>query len=463
MFTITPFRRAACALPIAALGAVLSATAQAAPPNFDDFVNAYIYGYGPTAFAATEAVTTAVPNATTTPGASPRNQFSYSTALDTPSETTVIRPSANLLYANAFLDLRRQPMVLQVPEMTGRYYLVPMLDAYTNDFVSIGTRTTGSAAGAYAIVGPGWHGTLPSTLSGVIHAPTNDVWVIGRVLVYGASDLPAAVAAEEKITLVGLADYGLNVKPPKSVPVHTPNPNFTGHPINTSPGFSQSLFYAYADNAVKRDPPPRDEFAAVANLRKVTSHANEFTTAVIQAAEAKMIASAKPGAWVSNDWSTVLDIGSYGKNYALRALIAQTGLGANIPADAVYPSAKVDTTGAALNGANAYTIHFPPGGTPPIGPGAFWSITMYNAQGLLVANPANVYSVGSTTGLTPNADGSIDIYIQSTQPTTVPLSNWLPSPPNAPFNMSLRIYWPQPSVLNKSYVIPGVVPGTAAP
>jgi hypothetical protein len=174
MFTITPFRRAACALPIAALGAVLSATAQAAPPNFDDFVNAYIYGYGPTAFAATEAVTTAVPNATTTPGASPRNQFSYSTALDTPSETTVIRPSANLLYANAFLDLRRQPMVLQVPDMTGRYYLVPMLDAYTNDFVSIGTRTTGSAAGAYAIVGPGWHGTLPSTLSGVIHAPTKD-------------------------------------------------------------------------------------------------------------------------------------------------------------------------------------------------------------------------------------------------------------------------------------------------
>ena len=63
--------------------------------------------------------------------------------------------------------------------------------------------------------------------------------------------------AEEKITLVSLADYGLNVKPPKSVPVHAPNPNFTGHPINTSPGFSESLFYAFADHAVKRDPPPR--------------------------------------------------------------------------------------------------------------------------------------------------------------------------------------------------------------
>ena len=116
----------------------------------------------------------------------------------------MIRPNADTLYTSGWLDLGRQPIVVHVPDTTGRYYLIPMYDAYTNEFASIGTRTTGVAAGDYAVVGPNWSGVPPPGLSGVIQAPTNTVWALGRTLVRGPSDLAAAVALTKLYALTPL-------------------------------------------------------------------------------------------------------------------------------------------------------------------------------------------------------------------------------------------------------------------
>lgn len=154
-------------------------------------------------------------------------------------------------------------------------------------------------------------------------------------------------------------------------------------------------------------------------------------------------------------------IGNYQTNYLLRAAIAQFGFGANQPSDAVY----VNTAPGALNGAtSSYTIHFAPGQTPPFvttstGEFGFWSITPYDNDGFMLPNSAGRYSVGSKSGLVPNPDGSLDLYLQTSQPHTMQ-TNWLPIPAQ-PFSLTLRIYWPEQKVLNDEWVPPIVTPSTA--
>jgi hypothetical protein len=149
-------------------------------------------------------------------------------------------------------------------------------------------------------------------------------------------------------------------------------------------------------------------------------------------------------------------LGKFGADYGARAVVALIGLGANLPADAVYPSAFVDGEGKPLNGANRYTLHFDKGQTPPVN--AFWSVTMYNKQSFFVANPINRYAISSWMPLKRNNDGSIDIYIQHESPGKDKEGNWLPAADDD-FNVTMRMYWPidkNPSILDGSWKPPGI-------
>jgi DNA sulfur modification protein DndE len=159
-----------------------------------------------------------------------------------------------------------------------------------------------------------------------------------------------------------------------------------------------------------------------------------------------------------NGWKYLLQgIGAFGDHYNTRAYVANIGLGANLPEDAVYPSADVDMANQPLNSNYNYTITFPQGQTPPAQ--GFWSITMYDKNNFLVYNPILRYALGSYSGLVPNDDGSVTLYLQKNSPGTGKESNWLPTPQdaNSPFNLKMRIYWPDPSVLNNQWEVPGVV------
>jgi hypothetical protein len=156
-----------------------------------------------------------------------------------------------------------------------------------------------------------------------------------------------------------------------------------------------------------------------------------------------------------NGWSTTTTCGVPGNNILLKAACALVLPAANLPAEAVYWTAKVDGAGNTLNGQHNYILHFPPGGTPPND--AFWSLTMMNAKSLLVANPINRYSVGNRSGLAANADGSMDIYIQNAAPAGHE-TNWLPAPAGV-FILMLRAYQPGPSVLSGQYQVPPVQEG----
>jgi hypothetical protein len=164
---------------------------------------------------------------------------------------------------------------------------------------------------------------------------------------------------------------------------------------------------------------------------------------------------------VTNGWSMNTDImGVYGNYYLKRAIIAQVGLGANLPEDAVYPLNLADNTGKPLDGANNYTIHFAKGETPPAE--AFWSVTLYDNDGFQVANPLNRFALSSWMPFKLNDDGSLDLYFQNESPGADKEANWLPAP-KGPFNLTMRIYAPKSEALTGKWNPPPVVKVGAAP
>ncbi len=182
-------------------------------------VDAYIYGYPLVLMDITRQVFTNV--STVGENTAPINQLGSKRTFPDPSLTAVVSPNADTLYSFAFLDLFKEPMVLSVPEMGNRYYLMQMLDAWTNVFASPGTRTTGNGKGNFAITGPFWKGKLPEGIQ-EIKSPTNMAWIIGRTQTDGKSDYAAVHDIQNKYKLTPLSSFGKQYAAPESMPV---NPN----------------------------------------------------------------------------------------------------------------------------------------------------------------------------------------------------------------------------------------------
>jgi hypothetical protein len=158
---------------------------------------------------------------------------------------------------------------------------------------------------------------------------------------------------------------------------------------------------------------------------------------------------------VVNGWSMNTDtMGVYGNYYLKRAIVTQLGLGANLPEDAIYPVNLADESGKPLDGANKYTLHFDKGATPPAN--AFWSVTLYDADGFQVANPLNRFNLANWMPLKSNADGSLDLYFQNESPGADKEANWLPAPKGA-FNLLMRLYAPRSEALTGKWNPPPVM------
>jgi hypothetical protein len=174
----------------------------------------------------------------------------------------------------------------------------------------------------------------------------------------------------------------------------------------------------------------------------------------VKMALAKIQAEAKVTGKLVNGWNILpMNLGNYGTDYGVRAVIAVLGLGANLPQDAVYPTAFLDGDGKTLTGKNRYVIHFDKGQMPPAK--AFWSITMYGSDNFFVDNPINRYNLAGWMPLKYNEDGSLDLYLQKDSPGKDKEANWLPAP-EGEFSPTMRIYWPEESVLSGKWQPPAV-------
>ncbi len=430
-------------------------------------IEAYIYGYPLVTMEMTRRVMTNVekPEATRAPMGNLLRARSYPDA----KYRDVTAPNADTLYTTAWIDVGEEPWVLSLPDAQGRYYLMPMLDGWTDVFQVPGKRTTGTGPQRYAITGPGWKGTLPAGVT-EYKSPTAIVWLLGRIYCSGTpEDYEAVHKMQDEVSIVPLSAYGKPYTPPAgrvdpSIDMKTP----VREQVNA---LDATAYFNLLASLMKDNPPTSADariLAKMARLGIVPGKAFDPSKLDPTAAKAlkdvpkvgfeKIMAHFKTAGTFENGRIFTTKTGIYGTDYIQRALVTAIGLGANRPQDSVYPTSQEAATGKPYDGSKKYVMHFDKGQTPPAD--GFWSLTMYDDKYFFVDNPLNRYTVSSRFNFKYNTDGSLDLYLQNENPGPEKEANWLPAPKGR-FILMLRLYWPKersPSIINGTWKIPPVKP-----
>jgi len=377
-------------------------------------------------------------------------------------------PNADALYTEVWLDVSKEPWVLGIPDLGNRYYIVPMLDGWSEVIKVASTSTTGGKPQTYAITGPGWKGTLPQGVTQV-KSPTGIVWVLGRIYSTGTPDDYKAVhTLQDKFTVVPLVAYGKPYTPPPGIV----DPSFdmkTAVRTQVNALDVEAYFKRLAD-LMKTNPPTPQDAPIVARMARIgLVPGKDFDLSKLDFLDRELLKTVPKLALVemglhlkrqktTNGWlSFTKGVGNFGTDYLTRGMANLLGPGWNRPQDAVYPLSQKDANGDAYDGATyKYVMRFAKGKLPPAE--AFWSLTMYDDDFFFVPNPINRYDLAQRDKLMTNADGSVDLYVQAESPGKDKEANWLPAP-KGKFDLVMRIYAPRktsPSILDGSWTLPPV-------
>ena len=432
----------------------------------DVAVDAYIYAYPLVIMEITRQVTTNVGAATSSGRMNaPMNQFGHATVFPDDRFEAVVRANADTLYSSLWYDVSKEPLIVSVADSGGRYYLLPLMDMWTEVFASPGKRTTGTGAQTFAIVGPHWKGKLPPNMS-AYRSPTGIGWIIGRTQTNGVADFPAVHAFQAGLKTSLLSVWG---KPAKAMPAASVNTaQDMSAPVDQVSKMDVVKFFALFGRLLKDNPPHTVDYPILERMARIGIVAGKDVDVTKLAPEVQAALAAAPaiahktiGNAVrragnrANGWRTTLSpVGTYGAEYLGRAVIAFFGLGANVAEDAIYPSAFTDAEGKPYDSSAKYVMHFDKENLPPVR--AFWSLTMYNDRQFFAANPIKRFAIGDRDALKFNTDGSLDLYIQRDAPDADRQSNWLPAPASGGFTMNLRLYWPKPAALDGTWLAPPV-------
>ncbi len=393
----------------------------------------------------------------------PINAFTHKFSPPDPDFKAVVRPNVDTLYSSAFLDLTEGPMVLKVPEVKDRFYLMAMLDAWTNNFAGPGTQSNGGEPETYLIAGPDWKKATPKGMKR-INAPTNMVWIVGRTELKGEDDLAAANAVQRQYKVYPLTG-------PAPIRSNKPCQPVGDQPVpeDTVRSLSGVDYFSRLDELIELYPPrPHDESklkklgqinvgpmaqGRVADLSASNRKALDSGIELGQKTLDNALGFGSRSAWAP-DPKTV-PLGNYGDGYLVRAVVSQVGFGANRNEYAVYQNAKKTGKGKLLDGSiGAYELTFAKGAAPPVN--GFWSVTVYDKDGFLSENPIGRYALGSNSNLRVRSNGDIVISFAAKKPDDVPAENWLPVP-SGPFEVTLRMYWPREEILDGRWSAPVIV------
>ncbi|MED5608085.1 DUF1214 domain-containing protein [Pseudomonas sp. JH-2] len=383
----------------------------------------------------------------------PLNRIGWATALSTPADKDMPTANNDTLYMSAVVRLD-EPYVLSVPDTADRYYVINVFDMYHDLEHYIGRRATGTGAGRFALVPPGWQGTLPEGVK-ALPVSTDKLWLWGRLHIRQGEDLAPVLALQEGFELRPLSQLGKAgyQAPKEELP---PLPSIEGDDL----GFFTHLGYAMQHNRIKTV-----DAALAGQLQRIGLSAEHgFDRSRLTAeqlrglkralADGPLVAgkATMTSTVLRNGWNVAM-VNEFGYDYPGRSVMAGAYLGGNLAEEAVYPIRFTDDRGRPLDGQHPYRLTFAK--APPVG--AFWSLTLYNAgDKMLVDNPIGRYKIGSDTpGLQVAADGSISIPIQHDQPRSEDKANWLPAPKGA-FYLLLRLYQPDAAILDGRYALPQV-------
>ncbi len=393
------------------------------------------------------------------------NRFSHLPFFPDEHFRQVIRPNADTLYSTSWLDLSKEPVLFHVPDTHGRYYVMQLMDAWTETISSPGKRTTGTSEAWFAIAGPGWKGDLATSVRRIA-SPTNTVWLLGRTQTNGISDYDFVHSIQAGYQLAPLSRYPQGLPPLSMMQLAAMRERTAMRPPAQVASMSAMEFFRlFAEllktTTVHRDDAPMMQQIAKLGIRPGESFSTEGLAPEIRKAieDGVQAATAFLSGWEKllrpgkTGWSAPPKAGRYGTDYRGRAVAAYALLGALPAEDAVYFSCRQDARGKPFSGGSRYVMHFEKEQIPRVR--AFWSLTLYDAQGYFTANPIHRFAIGDRDPLKFNPDGSLDLYIQHDSPGAASEGNWLPAP-EGDFNLALRLYWPDETIISGRWLPPEV-------
>lgn len=381
----------------------------------------------------------------------PFNTLKSSNKVLTYQDTTVVTPNSDTPYSVAWLDLRREPMVISVPAVVpSRYYSVQLIDGNTFNYGYIGSRATGSEAGDYMVVGPDWQGATPDNIKQVFRSGSQFSMALFRTQLFSAEDMANVEQVQAGYRVQPLSGFLQQPAPPAIATLSFPE---------VDAELAKKNFFTYLDFALQFAPAGPEEKAIRARLARIgVGPEKTFDFADLpwlhklaalwgmKAGSDKIEASLGDLGSNINGWRISDPAGDrafYKGNWLKRAAVAKAGIYANDGIEAMYPMARTLSDGQPLDGSkHNYKLTFPAGQLPPVH--AFWSLTMYDGNSqFLIKNPLDRYLINSPMlpYLKKNPDGSLTLYLQKDAPNAEQQANWLPAP-DGPIYLVMRLYWP---------------------
>lgn len=388
------------------------------------------------------------------------NHFWHARILFDDSDHENRAPNNDTLYSAGWVDLSTEPVILSHPDMGDRYFTFELVGFTSDNYGYVGRRVTGSRAGDFALVGPGWSGDLPQGVRRTATAPTPWILVLGRTLVEGEKDLPAVHDLQDQYRLTPLSLFGEEgAVVPERRDVLEPADS-ARDPLGTW----KTLNAVLAEN-----PPSQHHELLLKQFAQIGVGPGLDVDAQPEPVKQGLVAAAAAGMplledqFHSGDWATLINgwrypppqMGHFGDDFVKRAAEqAMFGIAANDLEEAMYLVAFDDADGAKLS-TGRYEIRFGPGRQPPVD--AFWSLTAYNADRNLIGNPIGRYSIGDRTpGLVTDPDGTLTLSLQPDSPGPDREANWLPIPQEGGWFTMLRMYLPRPEAVDAQWECPPI-------
>ncbi|PWK65652.1 DUF1254 domain-containing protein [Aminobacter sp. AP02] len=396
--------------------------------------------------------------------AAPRGQIAMLSGYIDPGQNFVTCPNQDVAYGLGFFSLDEEPVVIQVPDFGGRFWIYALYDARTDQFAQVG-KPYETKPGFYLLAGPNWRGEVPAGIEAIIRSSTELANIIPRVFLDDTDeDRNAIQPVLDQIVAYPLKDFDGKMK----IIDWSEAPEIPG-PASEGSGETAWVvpekFFDQLGTVLDTVEPLPGEEAMYAQFRAMLAAAAKdpmVKQALVEAAVeterdviAPFFAWNRNGRPAGNGWNRSTNNAQFGVDYFDRTGTAKSNMFDNKPTETQYFYTDNDSSGATLKGVTAYDVTFAPGQEPPVN--GFWSLTLYNEHHFFHPNDLGRYSLGTKNKkLARNADGSLTIHVSAKLPGADKETNWLPAPDGA-FSLYIRAYWGQQSILDGSWQPPKIV------
>jgi hypothetical protein len=377
-------------------------------------------------------------------------------------------PNQDVFYGFGMFDLAASPVVLQVPDFGGRFWLYQLGDQRTDAFADFGSMH-GTTPGCYLVVGPDWSGTPPAGITAVVRSPTQYAYCIPRIFFSDApGDREAALPLVNQVAAYPLDEYAGAMQ---TVDWSKPRwlPDVTGKGRRAI-GVSPDDFLDLLPSLLQDVPPRSGEEPLYARMQRLVrslesapalrQHAEDAVANADRNVVAPLFHFRNVGEALPGGWTTLVNGGEFGTDYHTRTAVAKSNVFVNRRRETAYYFLDVDAEGCRLEGGREYRLTFPRGSLPPAR--GFWSLTVYDERHALPEEAGGRHSIGSRTqALEYGPDGSLTITIgpdkESAREGSSPTAGSRLTAPAGSFSLYLRVYWPEQSVVDGSWTPPALL------